>query len=42
VRRQGSRFLPRVCGQCGATAATADARYCHLCGTALPPPAGSP
>jgi voltage-gated potassium channel len=42
VRRQGPRFLPRVCGQCGATAATADARYCHLCGTALPPAAGAP
>jgi voltage-gated potassium channel len=31
-------FVPRACGHCGAAAATADAVYCHLCGTALPPP----
>lgn len=36
VRRQRAMFLPRVCGQCGAAAATADARYCHVCGAALP------
>ena len=35
VRRQRPMFLPRVCGQCGAAAATADARYCHVCGAAL-------
>ncbi|MBC5784277.1 ion transporter [Ramlibacter sp. USB13] len=36
ARRHRPMFLPRVCTQCGAAAATGDARYCHLCGTALP------
>ena len=36
VRKQRPLFLPRVCPQCGAAAATDDARYCHVCGTALP------
>lgn len=38
VRRQRPMFLPRVCAQCGVAAATDDARYCHACGAALPPP----
>ena len=37
ARRERPSFLPRVCPQCGATAATPDAAYCHMCGAALPP-----
>ena len=36
--RQRPLFLPRTCGHCGTDAATADARYCHMCGTILPAP----
>ena len=35
--RRGASLAPqRTCPGCGATAATPDARYCHLCGNALP------
>ena len=39
-RHQPPLFTPLVCGQCGTAAASADARYCHRCGTALPGAAG--
>jgi len=42
VRQQRPVFLPRICNQCGATAAATDALYCHRCGTVLPAATDSP